>query len=123
MIGKGSVRCRQDRDDGLVERIDSLDEPDHDVSRALQSRERRRGRHRMDQRLGQRRVWRSVRRVLFRQIADAGSAAVHQQIAVFQNGQSEGAGADFPRLGRHQRSAGAKLVVFPRAAVLRHRCR
>ena len=78
MIAKGLRRCRQNRDDGLVERIDSLDEPDHHVSRALQGRERRRRRHRMDQRLGQRRVWRSIRRVLFRQVADAGSAAVHQ---------------------------------------------
>ena len=112
-------RRRQDRDHGLVERIDSLHEPDHHVSRTLQSRQRRRGRRRVDQRLGQCLFRRIVRRVLFRQIADAGSAAVHQQIAVLQNGQSAGAGADFPRHRRHQRSSGAKLVLFPRAAVLR----
>ena len=55
----------------------------------------------------------------FGKVADAGSAALHQQIAVFQDGQGESAGADFPRLGGHQRSSCAELVVFPRAAILR----
>ena len=50
-------------------------------------------------------------------------AAVYSQVAIFQDGQGESAGLDFPWHRGHQRSAGAELVVFPRAAVLRTKCR
>src|SRR6266481_10081520 len=72
----------------------------------------------MDQRLGQRSFRRFVRFVLFRKIADGRSGVVHSQITVLQDGPGESAGADFPWHCGYERSAGAELVIFSRAAVL-----
>src|SRR5579864_2502047 len=73
----------------------------------------------MDQRLGQYGFRRFLRFVLFWQVADGRSAAVHQEISFLQDGQSTGARFDFPRLRGPQCSSGAKLVVLSRAGVLR----
>src|SRR5882724_2689963 len=71
----------------------------------------------MVQRLGERGFRRIVRRVLFWKIAVPRSRSLHQEIAGLQNGPHQGAGFDFSRKRRPQRSVCAKLDVFPYTAV------
>ena len=69
---------------GLVEWFDLVDQFDYDVSGTLQSCQRWRRRCGVDQRLGQCSVWRFLRFVLFRKIADGRSRTVYSQVAILQ---------------------------------------
>jgi dipeptidyl aminopeptidase/acylaminoacyl peptidase len=114
-----SRRSRQNRHHGLVQRLHSFDQLNHDLSLPLQSSQRRCRRRGMDQRLGQRNVRGLLRLLLFRQNADGRSAAVHPQVPLLQARQGSSCSDHFPGFRRYQRASLAELVLFPCPAVLR----